>query len=559
MCGQTLGSQTRLGPKSVRIKVEQEGSRSVGKVKGLPRGYREREIGKSPFGVWLGRALSGDVTRLRLRLRIASALSRLGGTQLIANVRVPKALLPEGAADGCITDAEGLVACDVSIQHGRITSVVPAADRGATGTSLLLPCWVDCHTHLVKTHTVPRNRNPTGSINGALACELDDQPRWCVEDVSRRMGFALRTAYHHGTRAIRSHLDGTNSDDAKLRDAVYAAFDAARTEWAPRGLELQGVANLYLPLYADEVLARRHVEQAAAHEGVVLGAYCGNVATTPSAETERAFDALFAHARVAGLAVDLHIDETNDPQCCALRPLIASLRRARASGYSLPVVLGHCCSLGLQPTAARDEIINGLASLQPVTVVCNPHTNLGLQDRRGSAPPHCAAVDEMVARTPAWRGLAPVQELRAGGVPVAAASDNVRDWWHPYGDYDGLSVWQHAMTLAQLDTAPSEGDWACLVTDGAARAMALNGAACHKAFARGARADLILFPSARNLSELFSRPQADRIVLRAGVPQSSALPAYTELDDLVAEPTRRSGPGGQVQRGATKQVIMNEN
>ena len=146
MCGQTLGSQTRLGPKSVRIKVEQqqEGSRSVGKVKGLPRGYREREIGKSPFGVWLGRALSGDVTRLRLRLRIASALSRLGGTQLIANVRVPKALLPEGAADGCITDAEGLVACDVSIQHGRITSVVPAADRGATGTSLLLPCWVDC-------------------------------------------------------------------------------------------------------------------------------------------------------------------------------------------------------------------------------------------------------------------------------------------------------------------------------------------------------------------------------------------------------------------------------
>ena len=133
MCGQTLGSQTRLGPKSVRIKVEQEGSRSVGKVKGLPRGYREREIGKSPFGVWLGRALSGDVTRLRLRLRIASALSRLGGTQLIANVRVPKALLPEGAADGCITDAEGLVACDVSIQHGRITSV----DRHQPAVALL--------------------------------------------------------------------------------------------------------------------------------------------------------------------------------------------------------------------------------------------------------------------------------------------------------------------------------------------------------------------------------------------------------------------------------------
>ena len=35
-----------------------------------------------------------------------------------------------------------------------------------------------------------------------------------------------------------------------------------------------------------------------------------------------------------------------------------------------------------------------------------------------------------------------VQELAAAGVSVGAASDNVRDWWHPYGDYDGLQTWK---------------------------------------------------------------------------------------------------------------------
>ena len=43
-------------------------------------------------------------------------------------------------------------------------------------------------------------------------------------------------------------------------------------------------------------------------------------------------------------------------------------------------------------------------------------------------------------RTPRWRGITAVQELAAGGVAVAAASDNVRDHWHRYGDYDLLEV-----------------------------------------------------------------------------------------------------------------------
>ena len=48
----------------------------------------------------------------------------------------------------------------------------------------------------------------------------------------------------------------------------------------------------------------------------------------------------------------------------------------------------------------------------------------------------------------------------------------------------------------------------------------------------GAPADLLLF-RARGMTELLSRPQADRVVLRNGVAIDTTLPDYRELDDLM--------------------------
>ena len=48
----------------------------------------------------------------------------------------------------------------------------------------------------------------------------------------------------------------------------------------------------------------------------------------------------------------------------------------------------------------------------------------------------------------------------------------------------------------------------------------------------GCPADLVLF-TGRNYSELLSRPEAGRIVLRAGRAIDRTLPDYRELDDLM--------------------------
>ena len=528
-------------------------------------------------GVVVGKALSQEDAMLRLRLRLAQFFR---GRYTLSDVRVPESLLPRelrGAAD-----AEGLVACDIAVKNGLIDEVAaPKSLRGIDCNGcLVVACFSDSHTHLVKTHAHPRARNATGSINGALAQEVEDQPRWAAcaccrpfaltggsqhadgpqglvcpkaDDVKRRMGFALQTAYVHGSKAIRTHLDGTAAEDEKLVDTVYTAFRELRDEYATKGLIVQGVANLYLPLWSDESIAKPFADRAF-KEGAILGAYCGNVADTTPDETLKHCASLFTHAIRLKLPVDCHVDETNDARCRGLSALAHALLDARAVGYKQPVVFGHCTALALQSPRILNSICQALEQCKPCCVVVNPSTNLGLQDRRGSAPPHCSYIDPNEPRTPKWRGLAPIQELASQNIDVAAATDNVRDWWHPYGDYDQLETWKNAVALGHLDTAPHEGRWAALVSSAPARAMGL----ASEAFVQGASADLVIFPRARRVSELFARPHGlGRVVLRRGRVQSCIMvPSYRVLDDVVSEPTPQPPADAAYARGAAKSGLQ---
>jgi len=90
-----------------------------------------------------------------------------------------------------------------------------------------------------------------------------------------------------------------------------------------------------------------------------------------------------------------------------------------------------------------------------------------------------------------------------------------------------LEVFREATRIAQLDRPV--GDWPAAVTRLPGEVMGL---ATRGRFVPGAAADLVLF-NARGYSELLSRPQADRIVLRDGVPIDTTLPDYRELDPLM--------------------------
>jgi cytosine deaminase len=90
-----------------------------------------------------------------------------------------------------------------------------------------------------------------------------------------------------------------------------------------------------------------------------------------------------------------------------------------------------------------------------------------------------------------------------------------------------VEVFREAVRTLHLDH-PISG-WADIV---AASPAAIVGTPHRGRIFEGGPADLVLF-RARDWSELLSRPQSDRTVLRAGRAIDRTLPDYRELDDLM--------------------------
>jgi cytosine deaminase len=397
------------------------------------------------------------------------------------------------------------VLLDIAVERGRIARVAPA-DSSTEGAPVDLdagmawPCFTDIHTHLDKGHIWPRSPNPDGRHASArLAVAADRTAHWSADDVAARMRFGLRCAYAHGSRAVRTHIDSYGGQGEKS----WPVLAAMRAEWEGR-IALQGVSLIAVEAFRDEEAGARLTDLVARFGGI-LGA-----ATTTEPDLDLLLDRVFALAQARDLDLDFHVDETNDPQS---RSLAHIARAAIKRRFAARIVVGHCCSLALQPAEEADRTMD-LVAAAGIAVVSLPMCNLYLMDRGAD-------------RTPRWRGVTLLHELAARGVSVMAASDNCRDPFYAYGDHDPVEVFTQAVRIAHLDHPV--GEWPRLVTVTPAAVMGTVGR-----IAEGAPADLVLF-RARNYNELLSRSQHDRTVLRDGKPIDCALPDYRELDPLIHE------------------------
>ena len=410
----------------------------------------------------------------------------------LENVTVPAGLL--GQAGGLVSHSLGV---DGAVLSDR--DDLPGVDMGG---ALVLPCFIDMHTHLDKGHIWPRSPNPDGSFMGALTTvAADREANWTAEDVRARMDFGLRCAYAHGTRAIRTHIDSIAPQDT----ISWPVFAKLREEWAGRialqGSSLAGIDRADL----DGDYAR--TADIVADHGGVLG-----MVTYPVDGLKDRLRRLFQLAIARDLELDFHADETGDPAAATLR---AIAEVALETGFARPITVGHCCSLAVQPEAEALATLD-LVAQAGLNIVSLPMCNMYLQDR---AP----------GRTPRWRGVTLVHEMKARGINVSFASDNTRDPFYAYGDLDMVEVLREATRIAHLDH--SDPDWIAAFLTNPARACSLDA----PSLAPGAPADLVIL-RARNWGEAFARPQSDRIVLRAGRAIDRTLPDYAELDNLMRMP-----------------------
>ncbi len=445
-------------------------------------------------------------------------------TYWLCNVRVPAALL-EGVDPGLLAtrDRDDLVRVDLQIAAGAIAQIAAAGDGDRPQPAVdwrggqVWPCFVDLHTHLDKGHTWERTPNPDGSFESAITkIKQDAAQHWQFEDLYRRMEFGLRCSYAHGTQALRTHLD---CYDNGLATTNLAVFRALKDAWAGR-LELQAVTLTSIDTFLTP-LGDRLADQIA-EVGGVLG---GLVLMHP--ELPQQLDRVFQLAQERGLPLDFHTDETGDPSSITLRYIAEAALR---NGFEQQIVCGHCCSLAVQQPEAVMATIRALQQVR-AGVVSLPMCNLYLQDRAQSASQRWVNLSESlpgaIATTPRWRGVTLIHELKHQGIPVALASDNCRDVFHSFGDHDVLEVFSQSVRIAHLDRP--YGDWPQAVTKTAADLMGLPQVG---RIAPGLPANLVLFRG-RSYSELLSRPQGDRVVLRQGQPIDTTLPDYAELDDLV--------------------------
>jgi cytosine deaminase len=382
---------------------------------------------------------------------------------------------------------DGAVA-DVLITDGNITALDHHVDvpDGAEVVDLtgyvLLPAAVEPHAHLDKAFLAELVVNETGDLYGAIEAMKASRHLTNVDDTIERAERAARLMAANGFSAVRSHADTTLENRlesivalAEVRRRVADVIDVeivALPSWpvtGPRGASQRSLLAEALDAGADLVGGCPHLE-----------AYTGD------GDIEGATDVFLQIATDHGRGVDLHTDETLDPNANGLDVLA---RRVLA-GFDLGATASHCVSLGQQPLDLQRSTAERVAAAG-ISVVVLPHTNLFLQGR---------------GEWPVPRGLTAISTLRAAGVNVAAGGDNLQDPFNPVGRACPFET-AGLMVMAAHDL-PVQA-WRSVSTD-AATVMG------RRADIRpGASADLIAVRAA-TVREAIAFGPSDRVVWRNG-------------------------------------------
>lgn len=371
-----------------------------------------------------------------------------GSRTHVRNLHVPRSFLAgELARDWHGHDQASL---DFIIDDGKIAAILPSGSQSqapvfdANGGQVWPP-FADLHTHLDKGQIWPRASNKNGTIEVARATtRADTMAHWKEEDVRARFEFALKSAYAHGTAAIRTHIDCFVPGQASVS---FKVFRELRDRWAGK-IKLQASALVSTELYDDP--ANASLVDIIAESGARLGGITFRLSESedPAILAER-LDRLFAIAKARGLDVDLHVDETGSPASSTLVQIAEAVLRSNFKGQ---VVCGHCCSLTILTDEQAKRTIK-LAREANLNIVSLPLVNQYLQGR-------------LPDMTPRWRGVTQLRELNSSGVGVSLASDNCRDPYHPFGDLDLLEVFAGGVKIGHLDVAMDE--WARAVKIGRA-------------------------------------------------------------------------------------------
>ena len=330
-------------------------------------------------------------------------------------------LLSATLADGRVVDVRLCLDTIDAVEH----HLAPQPGEHSIDLSgfLLLPGLGEPHAHLDKAFLSERIANPSGDLMGAILAMEANRHLITYDDTIDRAERAVRLMVANGVTLIRSHADTTLENGLT---SVQALAEVRRR--TAHLCDLQVVALVSWPVTGAAGANSRALLRDALQAGADLVGGCPHLDDDPAGANET----LLAIAAEFERSVDLHTDETLDPNKIALADLA---RRVVASGFRHGVTASHCVSLGVQAPYRQAEIADDVAAAG-ISVVALPHTNLFLQGRE-----HQQSMPR--ARTA-------VRALRTAGVNVCAGADNLQDPFNPMGRGDPLETASLMVMLAHL-------------------------------------------------------------------------------------------------------------
>ncbi len=345
----------------------------------------------------------------------------------------------------------------VAVQEGKIVEVSSSLTASAhqlidAQGMLLCPPFVDAHFHMDATlsYGLPRV-NQSGTLLEGIAVWGELKPELTQQALVERAMTYCDWAVAKGLLAIRSHVDVC---DERLL-AVDALLEVKRR--VSPYVDLQLVAFPQDGLLRGAQGPQQHMNnlKRALDRGVdVVG---GIPHFERTAEQGAASIRLLCElAAERGLRVDMHCDESDDPQSRHVETLAYETQRLGLQGR---VTGSHLTSMHSMDNYYVSKLLPLLAEAQ-LHVVANPLINITLQGRQDSYPKR--------------RGMTRVPELLASGINVAFGHDCVMDPWYALGSADMLEVAHMGMHVAQMTSQSAMRECFAAVSVNAAKALGLQ-------------------------------------------------------------------------------------
>lgn len=315
-------------------------------------------------------------------------------------------------------------------------------------SNLVVPPFIEPHIHLDATLTAGE---PAWNMSGTL---FEGIERWgerkalvTHEDTKARAKKTIDMLVDHGIQHVRTHVDVTDPTLSALKSMLEVRE------------ETRHLIDLQIVAFPQEGIESFKGGRELMTEAIAMGADV--VGGIPHFENTRDQGVSSIHflmdlAERSGCLVDVHCDETDDPQSRFLE-VLAEQARVREMGER--VTASHTTAMGSYDNAYCSKLFR-LLKLSKINFVSCPTESIHLQGRFDTYPKR--------------RGLTRVAELDRAGLNVCFGQDSIVDPWYPLGNGNILRILEAGLHICHMLGYEDLERCLDLITDNSARTLNLG-------------------------------------------------------------------------------------